>query len=161
MCAYFAKKTNPKRILRGIYDKLVKAHIIPKKRIKANVKDVVFYHSFNWSVMPYEVIEYIDSFIKNNTEFMKVYRNTYLPEDGFLGTIIMNSKFRENVVRRDDGSFVSLTFRPPLVNHHNPLITSDFVAEIENTETAFFARKFDSDLESNVVEYFHKKVITK
>lgn len=151
---------------------LTRLHLVPKKKVRyADAENVDLYYSFNWSFMPYEVLCYIDTFLKNNPTFLDLYRNTRLPEDGFLGTLIMNSPYRDAVVweKELDCDFykygavrraVSLTFMRNLIGVHPPFLTCEDIADIENSQN-FMARKFDIGAAPDVVDYFLKKIVDK
>ncbi len=150
---------------------LTRLHLVPKKKVRYDVENVDFYYSFNWSFMPYEVLCYIDTFLKSNPGFLDLYKNTRLPEDGFLGTLIMNSPYRDAVVweKNLDYDFykygavrraVSLTFMRNLVGVHLPFLTCEDIADIENSQ-CFMARKFDIASNPEVVDYFLKRITDK
>lgn len=149
---------------------LARLHLVPKKKVCYDVKNIDFYYSFNWSFMPYEVLCYIDTFLKNDPSFLDLYWNTRLPEDGFLGTLIMNSPYKDAVVWRAGLDYDyykygieranSLTFMRKIVGVHLPILTCADIKDIENSQ-CFMARKFDIGQDPEVVDYFLKKVTDK
>jgi hypothetical protein len=160
MCAHLGGKSNPKRIIRGAYVRLIKAGLIPQRKVRFDIDNIVFYYSYNWSAMPYEVFLYIVHFLNINPGFMDLYHNTYLPEDGFLGTILMNSPFKDNVVFDDDGKSHTLTYWSELVLSHMKTITGDDIKSIEKSG-CFFARKFDISTDRDVIDYYVQKILEK
>lgn len=108
------------------------------------------YKGMVWISAPIEVIIYILDFIKSNKKFMRDLRHTFIPEEIFFQTIIMNSKYREDVR--------SLGFTRYMVwekrNGSSPayLDASD-INKVVNSDS-IFARKVDSEISSEFIEYF-------
>lgn len=151
------------------YTIMTRIGLIPKKKIRFDYKGTDFYASYNWSFMPYEVLCYVHRFLKENDGFLDLYWDTRLPEDGFLGTLIMNSPYRSNVVFKPelDDEVVgrvsvrrgeSQTFMKKLNGSHPPFLTMEDVQEIRDSG-CFMARKFDMSRNPDVVEYFDKLIV--
>lgn len=143
--------------------------LIPRKKIRFDVSKLDFYASYNWSFMPYEVLRYIVAFLDSNPGFLDLYWNTRTPEDGFLGTLILNSPYRENVVWKPemDHKIVrrepvyrgeSLTFMKGIDGSHVPFLTEADITIIENSG-CFMARKMDMAKNPDVVQYFVSKIV--
>lgn len=153
-----------------LYIALIRIGIIPKKKLQFDYNKVDFWCSYNWSFMPFEVLKYIDKYLTDNKTFLDIYMNSRLPEDGFLGTIIMNSPYKDAVVFFEKEITVglinksktrrgnSLTYLKPLENSHFPALTTDDIESL-NDSSAFMARKFDINVDRKVIEYFFNKVI--
>ena len=122
-----------------------------------DISQMRFYYSFNWSVMPYSVFNECVRILQDNSDYKKLYADTYLPEDGFLATIIMNSKYAKDVVWSNDTESYSLTYHSPFIVHPR-IYTREDISEIENSP-CYFARKFDSKVDSGVIEYFKNKIV--
>ena len=56
------------------------------------------YKGMIWASLPYEQIEYVLEYIRSHQGFIKKLKHTLLPEEFFLQTILMNSKFRDAIV---------------------------------------------------------------
>lgn len=56
------------------------------------------YKGMIWASLPYEQIEYVLGYIQSHRKFIKRLKHTLLPEEFFLQTILMNSKFRDAIV---------------------------------------------------------------
>lgn len=151
------------------YTIMTRVGLIPRKKVRYDIKELDFQASYNWSFMPYEVLCYIHKFLKENEGFLDLYMDTRTPEDGFLGTLIMSSPYRKNVVFKPelDKEIVrrmpvkrgeSLTFMKKLVGPHVPFLTMEDVPLIESS-CCFMARKFDMVKNPDVVEYFRNKII--
>lgn len=140
------------------YTLLTRTGIVPRKKIDWDVGSLDFYTSYNWSFMPYEVLCYIDNFLSENPGFLTIYWNSRVPEDGFLGTLIRNSPYRDDVVFKEDGKRGnSLTFMKPLKGCHVVLLRKEDVEVIEESD-AFLGRKFDLYEDGEAVKYFAEKL---
>lgn len=150
---------HPKRLMMSIYFRLMKYGIIPLKNISYDYSQLSFYYSFNWSVMPYDVFVACAKFVENTLGFKELYYGTLLPEDGFLATLIMNSKYADCVVWKDENQSETLTFHSQIVVHPKILTEKD-IPEIESSN-CFFARKFDSSVDKNVIDYYKNLILKK
>lgn len=151
------------------YTIMTRVGLVPRKKIRYNIKNLDFQASYNWSFMPYEVLCYIHRFLKENEAFLDLFWDTMTPEDGFLGTLIMNSPYRDNIVFKPelDREIVrrmpvkrgeSLTFMKKFVGPHPPFLTMEDVPLIEDS-VCFMGRKFDMAKNPDVVEYFENKIV--
>lgn len=149
----------PRRIALGLYYRLVKNGLGIKKRKVMDFSNIKFYYSFNWSVIPYCVFEYMVNLINDNKYLRETYSNTFLPEDAFLGTIIMNSEFRDKVQWLNDDKSYTLTYHSSIYYHPKVLTITD-INDIEKSGL-FFARKFDSSVDKNVIDYYKNLILEK
>lgn len=159
ICKHIKKHSNPLRMIRGAYVTLIRTGIVPKRKINFDYSNWKFWYSFNWNAMPYECARYIVSFIKENPGVLDMYKNTFLPEDGFLATMIMNSPYAKNVVFTSDNIHTkTLTYFTGIVNQHCPVLAMDDITDIDKSE-CFFARKFDLDSSPDIVKYYEKLIL--
>ena len=153
------------------YTIMTRVGLIPKKKIRYNIKGLDFQASYNWSFMPYEVLCYIVRFLDENPGFLDLYYDTMTPEDGFLGTLIMNSPYRDRVVFKPELDYEivgrepvrrgeSLTFMKKFVGPHPPFLTVEDIPAIESSG-CYFARKMDMVRDPEVVQYFEDKLVKK
>ncbi len=137
---------------------LSRTGLIPRKRMDYDVDSLDFYCSYNWSFMPYETLLYIHRFLDENPGFLTIYWDTRVPEDGFLGTLIRNSPYRDQVVFHEDGiRGNSLTYHRGMSGCHMLNLRLQDIPLIERSG-AFMGRKFDMRTNPEVVDYFASKV---
>lgn len=159
LCRDFSNKPkyHPLRIGRAFYYKAVVKGWAPKKTKSKGQKPTI-YISYNWSMMPFYVMKDCLANLKSNAGLLKLYRNTLIPEDYFLGTMIMNSPYSKNVVWPDKNSWSKTpTFHYPFDVHPKILDETD-IQTIESSN-CLFARKFDSKKDINVINYFKNKIL--
>ena len=94
-----------------------------------------------------------------NPSYRDLYLNSRLPEDGFLASLIMNSPFREDVQWNGyrKGWSATQTYRTDFYVHPKIFDMSD-IADIDNSP-CYFARKFDSTVDAEIVKYYRDKVM--
>lgn len=111
------------------------------------------YKGLIWMSMPREVGEYILNYIEKN-EFLKELNHVIIPEEFIFQTIILNSKFRGQVVnnnlryndwsKKRNGSFPAI------------LDETDYKKIINGNY--FFARKIDSEISKKLINLFEKRI---
>ncbi|MGE0088162.1 MAG: beta-1,6-N-acetylglucosaminyltransferase [Bacteroidales bacterium] len=123
----------------------IKSNILyTKNHLPNNMK---LYWGRFWGFYPKDVVEYILDFIESNDVVFQRFRTSLVPEEMFFHTIIMNSDFRKRVVFNDLCALVGHR------NNHPTVVTINDVNEI-NKKECFFARKFDNQVDNEVILYY-------
>jgi hypothetical protein len=95
-------------------------------------------------------------FLEDNPWFYRAYVDSLAPDRMFFNTLAVNSPFRDRVVNKTHTfEYWGETYKN---NNHPVIFTKDNIDEIENSD-CFFARKFDSRVDREVIEYFLNKII--
>lgn len=152
------KRYNILRALRGACHRLSWKKLMPRKKLTPEIKKLKIYNSYNWSIFPYEVLLWMNEHLNSSKELKNLFLNTYLPEDYFLGTMIINSPYGERVKMESGKWSDSSTFHYPFITHPQILTMKD-IKSIESSNR-IFARKFDSNVDNEVIEYFKNKILT-
>lgn len=126
-----------------------------KRKLSYDTRNMTFYKSWFWSVIPGEVIIWILRYIDKHPAYLDVFKG-FVAEEGFIATTIMMSPYRDWIKFDDKGQSFSLTFRKPSVNNHPPVLRAEDIAEAQASEL-FFARKVDSADSEAFIDYFLKK----
>jgi len=158
----FESKYHPLRMCRSLYFKLIFTRWgggqLLRKPIRYNVSDLIFYYSYFWGSIPYEVVKWCVDYIQNNPSFMDIYDGAFTAEERFLATLIMMSPYAGWVSFDEKGKSRSLTYTGEIGNkYHPPVLTLEDTQKIEESG-AFFARKFDLNKDQKIIEYFHSKI---
>ena len=151
---------NWRRLFRGIYVQLLlRLGIYIPKKINYDLSGWTMYYSYNWSIMPWNVFKWCQEFVASNSSFKELFLHSRLPEDGFLASLIMNSPFKNNVQFDGyrPGWSATQTYRTDFYVHPK-IFTIEDIPNIDNSP-CYFARKFDSNVDSQVIEYYKDKVI--
>lgn len=148
---------HPLRLIMAFYHRLIKYNLLPSRNTGFNVNSIKFYYSFNWSIMPYYVIKDCFHSFNENIGLKQLYFDTFLPEDAFLATIVMNSKYAGQVQWASGNKTYTQTFHSP-IHIHPKVFTVDDINEISESN-CFFARKFDSLIDREVINYYKKIIL--
>ena len=125
--------------------------LLPKRKF---VKGFKPYGGSAWWCLTRECLAYIYEFINENRGFVNYFKYVNLPEEIFFQTIILNSSFKDSVVNDDlrcidwpDGGWHPRIWRK-----------EDF--EILKSSNALIARKFDSKIDSEILDLIDNKLLS-
>ena len=151
------RKYNPIRIARSLRMRLFSMFPgLQKKEITYDVNSVHFYYSFVWHAFPFEIIKYIIDFLDENKTFLEIYEGAFMSDESFFATIVMMSPYKDRI-KFSNGRSKSITYNKHAVNNHPPILTTSDIPDIDNNEMAYFARKFDFNVDRNVIDYYLNK----
>ena len=151
-------KWNPNKILRRLRIELfTRGWPFGKKKLSVDTKKIVFYRNWFWGAIPYEVMNYILDYTEKNTEYMGIYSNALVPEEGFFLTLIMRSQYND-WVHFVNGRSNSLTSVLSRSNGHPTVVKYEDIQEIDHSEF-YFARKFDIRIDKKVIQYYNDKIL--
>ncbi len=89
-------------------------------------------------------------------KLQKYYKNTFVPDEGFFQTLIMNSPFKKTVVR--DNMRIIQTKKPNSGALHPTILTKEdysFLIQSGN----LFARKFDESVDSEIMDMLEEHLL--
>jgi len=148
---------HPYRILRVILRKLYGRgiNLFPNKaEFDSSIK---LYTGATWFSISLELAEYIADYLDMNPWFYNAFRDTLAPDRMFFNTLVMNSPFADSIVNEPHTyEYWGNTYK---TNNHPVIFTYDNIEEIEKADF-YFARKFDADVNREVIEYFMKKIVS-
>ncbi|AIY83433.1 core-2/I-Branching enzyme family protein [Clostridium baratii str. Sullivan] len=108
------------------------------------------YKGCNWFTISKDLVEYITKYLNENGDYIEAFQNSFCSDEVFFQTIVMNSKFRNNVYRINeniDDNIMSLRYIDWKSGPEYPKILSENDFEkIKNTE-CIIGRKFNSELD--------------
>ncbi|MDP2293496.1 MAG: beta-1,6-N-acetylglucosaminyltransferase, partial [Actinomycetota bacterium] len=100
--------------------------------------------------MSHTAVKYVLDFVDRNPKFVRYYRRTLIPDEGFFQTILGNAG---DAVRRENDCINHLEWdRPGMV------LTGDDFATLAQTHY-LFARKFDSRVDSAVLDRIDRELL--
>ncbi len=120
-----------------------------------------------WWILPREVIIFLEDFIKYNKKGMRILKKTITPEEHFFQGIVLTSPYANLVIENDDiytkgdqqcmtyANFVTPT--KPFRGHPHDILVEDFERIIN--KKALFARKFNIDTDSEVLDMIDAKIL--
>jgi len=103
--------------------------------------------SFHWCLTG-KCIKWIDTFVKQNPNFVNRFKYTYVPDEEFYQTLLMSSPFRDNIISDD------LKYKDwgNDVNAINTKILEKTDFQKLKESKSLFARKFDATVDSEVLD---------
>ncbi|CUP47309.1 Core-2/I-Branching enzyme [Clostridium baratii] len=108
------------------------------------------YKGCNWFTISKDLVEYITKYLDENGDYIEAFQNSFCSDEVFFQTIVMNSKFRNNVYRINenvDDNLMSLRYIDWKSGPEYPKVLSENDFEkIKNTE-CIIGRKFNSELD--------------
>ncbi|WML45805.1 beta-1,6-N-acetylglucosaminyltransferase [Neobacillus sp. PS3-40] len=113
------------------------------------------YNGSNWFCIPLVVARYVIRFLDENKWYYEVFKNSLVPDEFFFQTLIMNSKFKANVV---NDNLMYIKFSETLKGRNNPITLKIEHIDIIRKSNEYFARKFDEDVDKAVIGYFASQV---
>ncbi|MEX9756490.1 beta-1,6-N-acetylglucosaminyltransferase [Providencia vermicola] len=148
---FYFKKGNNRSIIDKVLVKICdKAHSIGI--LRQNMDGVPkLYKGSNWFTLTKKAIEYILNYIKNNPNYIKVYKKSFCADEVFFHTILFNSNLKENIYL--NGTYNSLRYVDWKTGPDFPRFLDKTDFEKIKGSDALFARKMshtltDSDIRS-------------
>lgn len=99
---------------------------------------------------------YIHDFVKDNKDYVKFFKHVYISDEIFIQTIILNSPFRENVV---NDSLRCIDWSHPGPTGPTPWVWRKEDIDVLGQSTGLFARKFDSDVDSEILDLIDARLL--
>lgn len=147
--------THPIRVYRRVLLNCYKKGINLSPNQNHFPKEYSFYKGSQWFTLPFEVAKYVIDFLDKNPWYYQFFERTLVPDESFFHTLILNSPYKAKVVNTN---LMFLKWGETLSERNSPQnLTSDDVTLIE-ASNEFFARKFDENIDGNVIDYFLKKL---
>lgn len=147
-------RTNKNKLLSKIYKKFEKLQNYCKIKRNCNLKYKV-YKGCNWFSITNKLVEYI---LNNEEEIKKIYHHTYCCDEVFLQTLVMNSKFKENIYKTY-GNDNEAALRYIDWEKGDPYIfkREDYICLI--TSNLIFARKFSEEIDIEIIIKIRKRIL--
>jgi hypothetical protein len=100
-----------------------------------------------WFTMPSACATYIVDFLKNNSGIKRSFRHMWAPDEIALQSILHNSPFRNNIVCS------ALRYEDWSEGKPSPKLLTMADAEKLTASGKYFARKFDNNTDSRILDY--------
>jgi len=121
---------------------------------RKNLKNLSLYKGSQWFTITFEAAQYVLEYIEKNPCFMNDYKYTSCADESFIQIILLNSKFRANLVNKN---LVYLDWENSKKKSPKILTLDDFT-NLNNSDN-LFARKFDLDVDKQVLYYIKENLI--
>lgn len=153
----YNNKYNLIRIARGVRIRLLgKGFPGVKKHISKDISDMKIYHDLWWCCIPRDIAVFLNKMWIDNKYIREMYLDSLIPEECFFSTMIMNSAYKDRIKFVNNES-ETISYKYTQVNNHPPILKMNDIDKIES-QGCFFARKFDKDIDSDIIDYFSDKI---
>lgn len=115
---------------------------INNRKMFANMQP---YKGSQWWGLNSEAIDYILTYIKNNKNIIRYFKHTYIPDEMFFQIILLNSYLKNRVI---NNNLRYILFK----DSHPEILTIKNLNDLNNAENKFFARKFDIEVDQEVLD---------
>jgi len=135
--------------------KLVRAQIMADahKNHPEGIKRI--YGGSQWFTITSECARYIIDYLNENSGIYHYFKYSYIPDEMFFQTILLNSKFKKQIVN-DNLRMIDW----PTGSKHPKIFETKDLNKIEES-VKLFARKFDENVDSQIIQYLSRKFSTK
>lgn len=135
-------RTLPMRILDNIIRRFIQKPFVNRK----NFIGMNLYHGSSWFTITFECMKFIIEYIEDNPVFMEDFKYTLAPDEHFFQMIILNSKYKENVVNNNlryiDWTNCKNSPNTLTIKYKNDFLKEDYI----------IARKFDIEIDEEIVD---------
>lgn len=147
---------HPYRWLRSVVPRLYKIGLNIFYENDKLADYIKLYRGSQWFCLSFETVSYIVKFLSTHPWFYAAFENSFVPDEWFFHTLIMNSSYAKTVI---NDKLAYLIMGTELRNRNHPL-TIKF-SDIQSIECSnkFFARKFDPGIDAKVIDYFYRKIV--
>lgn len=128
-------------------------HLCVKKK-RRFLPEIEPYGGSQWWCLSKDCLKYIKDFIEQNPTFVNYFKYTFIPDELFFQTIVLNSPFKDHVIN-DDLRYVD--WDNPNPNAPATLLKKDF--ETLTFSSKLFARKFDMTRDVEILDLIDQQIL--
>lgn len=114
---------------------------------RSYLRDVTPYIGNQWVILSRKFCEFV-SYDAEVKRFKKFYRNTFIPDEGFFQTVIMNTSYKAKIVN-DDKRIIDWVPLGTIKLRPRDFTSKD--AKFLLASQGLFARKFDESVDGNIL----------
>ncbi len=119
--------------------------------IRPNLKGVTVYKGANWFTLSGDCVTFVLDYLQQHPKFIRQFKHTICADEHFFQTLIMNSPFKETVINN--------TLREiQWGGVENPKTYTMSDADLLLDSPELFARKFDSDVDREIIDWVYCKI---
>lgn len=118
---------------------------------RAMFRNMQAYKGAQWWCLNSDSINYILRYISDNKGVIRYFKHTYIPDEMFFQVILLNSHLK-NRINNNNLRYILLKDR------HPEILTINNLNDLINTKNKFFARKFDIEVDSEVLDLLDNRM---
>ncbi|MBQ8258682.1 MAG: hypothetical protein IJY97_03880 [Clostridia bacterium] len=148
------RKYSPLRYFRSIYGRLYGIGLIKGRNLPDEYE---YYGGADWFTISHECVLKTLKFVETESKFTDLFINSLSGAEIFYVSVFQMVKGNASVSDQDMLRYIDWENRGQKLTVGSPnTCKMDFLSDIENSNN-FFARKFDTNIDKEIVEYFLKK----
>lgn len=145
---------HPIRYIRSIYQRLYEYGIIKGKKLPSEYS---FYGGAQWFTISRQCLEDYDNFIEQHSDYDSIFRTALIPDEIYFNSVFEMTRNGREAETHNILMYINWEKRGQNKHAGAPNIcTMNYLEEIEKSN-AFFARKFDKEIDSSIIDYFCNK----
>ncbi|WP_412467252.1 beta-1,6-N-acetylglucosaminyltransferase [Pedobacter sp. KLB.chiD] len=121
------------------------------RALPAGIKEV--YGGSQWWTLTAECMEYIIHYLNNTPGIIHFFKYSHIPDESFFQTILLNSTYKEKIIN-DNLRLIDWTTNPGI-----PKVFDQMDKRRLNQSRKIFARKFDENIDKEIILYFKNKLL--
>lgn len=110
------------------------------------------YHGSNWWTLSRRSIQYLHQFTRENSDFLRYYQHTHVPDESFFQTILLNNPSLN--ISDDDKRYIRWDKKP--APHPAVLTAKDFPHLVSSGK--HFARKLDQTIDAQLFDLLDQHI---
>jgi hypothetical protein len=147
---------HPIRYIRAMYQMLYQYGIMKGKKLP---EKYTFYGGSEWFTVSKQCVERYFNFIKNNQEYDELFHKALMGDEIYFLSIFEMTRKEAVAEEKNCLTYIDWKQRGQKNGSGSPNnMSMNFLSEIENSGM-FFARKFNPDFDSEVIQYFLNKTL--
>jgi hypothetical protein len=118
-----------------------------KRQYPSKYSHFELYGGSQWWVFNRYFVKYLLEFCNKNPDFIKFYKHTFVPDEMFFQTIIMNSPFKDTIMNGliyHDWTIGQPPYPSLISEIHLPILKQDLIDISYGLSKLLFARKFNA-----------------
>ena len=123
--------------------------LINKRRMYRNMEA---YKGSQWWCLNAESIEYLLEYINSNKSILSYFKHTHIPDEMFFQILLLNSPIKDKIIN-DNLRYILLE------DSHPEILTVDYFNDLINIKNKFFARKFDVNVDSKILDLLDDRIL--
>jgi len=147
----FPQYIRHKKLIRETLDLIGSLYFAKKKKF---IKGYNPYGGWAWWTLTYECSKYLLNTYRQNPKFKHFFKYSWTPDEMVYQTILLNSPFKNNIVNDD---LREISFKNKENSHPKIYSVEDY--ELIKNSDKFFARKFDMNIDSKILDMIDKELI--
>ncbi len=132
-------------------------HSVAPTLKRSFLRGVTPYIGNQWMILSRRFCEFV-AYNKEVERFKSFYKNTFIADEGFFQTVIMNTSYKNNVIVNDDKRAIDWIQLPDEIKLRPRNFTAADASSLLNSQH-LFARKFDETVDKEIMQILGQSLL--